>query len=170
MLINIAKAVGRTFSRIAWRISKRIRGIKSSDDKKRTREEFLEETVRFFDNGMIRELYYNDAVSILNIADMTYAVTDYTRLSSGYVGWIFDSATINYISSYDYAFYTVCSTMSRKAAINQLLIFDDCNYNKMCQYYEYRKQNGPSRDIDRKLEKELQDRNEKEHGMKNGES
>ncbi len=118
------------------------------------RESFLEENKRFFENDLIKEVFYNNYISILNVADMFYLVTDYSKSegTNDCYGLILDTKTLNYISKNDVNYYKVLKIIPKELFVRKHLILSDKAYNKFIELKRDTMINGPTKYIDRKLE------------------
>ena len=135
--------------------------LRDKQQKQKAREEFFAATAAFFDSGAVREVYHNDQVSILNYADTAYVVTDYSKSSYGFVGYIFDKETVEFIAGGEYRFYMAFSALNSDQTAKRCVVFDDVSLQKAKALHEKTSVEGPARYIDKKLDEKLLKQNQK---------
>lgn len=67
------------FSADHWKLSTEFNLIPKPQPKPMARQEYLQELKPLMDRGIVREIYGNNTVSILNLGDSYYAITDYRK-------------------------------------------------------------------------------------------
>lgn len=67
------------FSTDHWKLSTEFNLLPKPQPKAAERQEFLKEIKPMLDKGIIREVYGNDTVSVLNLANTFYGITDYRK-------------------------------------------------------------------------------------------
>lgn len=67
------------FSADQWKLSTEFNLLPKPQPKPVERQAYLQEIKPMIDRGVIREIYGNDTVSVLNLANTFYGITDYRR-------------------------------------------------------------------------------------------
>ncbi len=122
---------------------------------KRTREEFLSENERFFKGNIATELYFNNEVSIINLADSVYVITSYYKVNNHFVGFAFPQNQIMNIASDDKLFYQLYMLLDEKNRRSRCIIFDEKLYNKATALYQQTLKSGPNILINKELDAQL---------------
>lgn len=122
------------------------------------RDDFLRELSEFFDSGAIREIYANDNISLLNVANTLYVGTNYYKDKSDntYMGLILEVDQMRKaVENNNYIFQVMAS--APKKVLKQVLVeFSDKTLEIMKRYKDKTDKEGPSEHIDFDFEAELE--------------
>ncbi len=121
------------------------------------RENFFKQVAAFFDSGVIREIYGNERISLINVANSLYVGTNYYRGkgNGNYLGLILGVDQLrntitnnNYISEF-------ISHASKKTLKQVIIEFNDSTLATMKSIKERTDNEGPTEYIDFEFEKEI---------------
>lgn len=121
------------------------------------REEFLKDNKKFFDSGYVKEVYVNEYLSIMNICNSLYAVSEYSKSSYGnmyYAFMVTPNQVRKIITDNSYFFEWVLS-LDKEMFKKITMAFDEKNFRLMKEIEEETRLNGPSEFVDLQMEEEL---------------
>ena len=117
----------------------------------RSKKWFYEQASRFFEDGLMYEIYASDRLCICNVANQCYAVFGFTRSKLGPLGmYINPDMVMKIIEDRNFLHRLVDSDRSKYAAL--AVILDDTRYAIFKKYADRNKLLGPSTDIDPEME------------------
>ena len=117
----------------------------------RNRKWFYEQAKRFFDDGLMYEIYSNDRLCICNIANQCYAVFGFRRSKIGPLGmFINPDMVMKIIEDKKYLYRLVDTDRTKYAAL--AIILDDTRYAIFRKFKDRNELFGPSSDIDPEME------------------
>ena len=117
----------------------------------RNKKWFYEQAKRFFDDGLMYEIYASDRLCICNIANQCYAVFGFRRSKLGPLGmFINPDMVMKIIEDKNYLYRLVDSDRTKYTAL--AIILDDARYAIFQKFKERNALLGPSSDIDPEME------------------
>lgn len=122
------------------------------------RDDFLRELSEFFDSGAIREIYANDNISLLNIANKCYIGTNYYKDKSNntYFGLVLGVDQMRKAIENNNYILQVMANAPKKVLKQVLVEFNDKSLEIMKRYKDKTDKEGPSEYIDFDFEAELE--------------
>ena len=117
----------------------------------RNRKWFDEQAKRFFDDGLMYEIYSSDRLCICNIANQCYGVFGFSRSKLGPLGmYINPDMVMKIIEDKNYLYRLTDSDRSKYTSL--AIILDDSRYAIFRKFKDRNALLGPSSDIDPELE------------------
>ena len=117
----------------------------------RNKKWFYQNAKRFFDDGLMYEIYSSDRLCICNIANQCYGVFGFSRSKLGPLGmYINPDMVMNIIEDKNYLYRLVDADRSKYTAL--AVILDDTRYAIFKKFRDRNALLGPSSDIDPELE------------------
>ena len=122
------------------------------------RKKYLQDMKKFFDASLVREIYYDDMISICNIADCCYAIFDYVICKEMEIpcGFVLEAKYLSSVmANYD-RFYKWIATIPEKERNNHIIYCGEKTYKAMVEKKRQTELNGPL--VNLEYEKILVDR------------
>lgn len=147
-IVEVNNKLKYIFSADDWTLSPEFNIFGPIPYKPEARQEFLQFLQPFVKKGLVKELYGNDAVSVLNFADYIYAITNYIE----------DDGTFTLV----FGDHNLVKTFFRTPKALPVIIYSNRKvplanvlYEEMIVHSYNTKLNGPGRKIDLKMEEDI---------------
>lgn len=141
------------FSAGHWKLSTEFNLIPKPQPKPMARQEYLQELKPLMDRGIVREIYGNDTVSILNLGDSYYAITDYrkdTKETNQFVSVLCDYNVVKMLFKHPKELPLIMETL-RKFRLQSRL------YDQITTLSYHTQEVGPDDRIDLQMEKDIKE-------------
>lgn len=147
-IVEVNNKLKYVFSADDWTLSNEFNIFGPIPYKPEARRKFLQYLQPFVKKGLVREVYANDAVSVLNFADYIYAITNYIE-DDGIFTLVFGDHNLVKTFFKTPKALPVIIYSNRKVPLANVL------YEEMIVHSYNTKLNGPGRKIDLKMEEDI---------------
>lgn len=119
-------------------IKKNKRGLEFKDNNVGTKslietyickEDFYCQAKSFFEDGLLREIYSSDKISVCNVANAFYTMFNYSVSEMGVIGVHLEPKYLEGIMKNNDLFYLICKSLGRSGLQKYSFCFDKQAYN-----------------------------------------
>ncbi len=128
-----------------------IQKLSPANRKKHDKKLFYEKARRFFDDGLMYEIYVSDTLCICNVANQCYAVFPYRGNGLGADGMFIGPAMIPKIIE-DEGYLAARVAEDRNLWTSLSILLDDTRYGNFRKFKKRNDITGPTSDIDLDME------------------
>ena len=129
---------------------------------KTSKEEFYIDLKKFYDSGILKDVYSSDNVCLCNASNYGYIAFPYMKISTGsQIGVSFNSKGLTkFINDPTYV-YKKLLYGDQQYMKECLVIMNDYTFDKLAEYKKQTDLNGPNSAIDLDLEKQIMSNSKK---------
>ena len=123
---------------------------------------FYEILKKYFEVGVLNEIYSSDEISICNVSNYAYIVFCYDTLKAGIDnigGFCMDKKVIPTIIENNNMFHAIVANWNEQIANDAFVKICDENFKIMCDLKKQTDINGPTNNIDLHMEEEIKIKN-----------
>ena len=131
------------------------------DNLNKNKEDFLKQSKRFFDAGLMYVVYEDDDICICNVANQCYAAFDYLAFDGAQYGYLGGFEMAQRVIKNPSSLYDYILQIGEKDISNYLMGFNDSAFQVIQKIKLKNDVSGPTKSINYDFEKEAMELNNK---------